>query len=105
MTDDVKLFDSEVTFDQDRSTNDLIIKRHQIIPDAYIDDLKSNKMDSRNRRSGDMLLMASIPTSVVEFLKNDPALQFDVMNEPIRKTIALLKLLGMDAFITSDKQI
>jgi hypothetical protein len=105
MSDKLKLFDSEVTFDQDRTTNELIIKRHQYIPDDFIDDLKSNKMDSRNRRSGDMLLMASIPTSVVEFLKNDHYFQYDVMNEPISKTLKLLKVLGMDAFITSDKQI
>ena len=97
------MFDAEVSFDQDHSTNDLIIKRHQYIPDNFVSDLKSGKMDSFNTRSGDMLKMMSIPVSIIEDLKR--VYGYDCMEEPIKRTIQLLKALHMDAFITSDKQI
>jgi hypothetical protein len=101
--DPVKLLDAEVSFGQDRSTNDLIIKRHQFIPDDFVSDLKSGKMDSRNKRSGEMQLMMSIPVSVIEDFKR--LYNYDAMEEPMARTIKLLKALHMDAFITSDKQI
>jgi hypothetical protein len=102
-TEPLKVYDAEVSFDQDRSTNDLIIKRHQYIPDNFIDALKSDKMDSYRRPSGEFLHMCSIPVSVIEHLKE--VHHYDAMEEPIRKTISKLKALGLDAFITSDKQI
>jgi hypothetical protein len=97
------MFDTQVDFDQDRSNNDLIIKRHQYIPDNFIDALKSDKMDSYRRPSGDMLHMCAIPVSVIEDLKEFH--QFDCMNEKLPAIIKKLKQLGLDAFITSDKQI
>jgi hypothetical protein len=103
VTDPIHLIDAEVSFDQDRSTNDLIIKRHQYIPDDFVDALKSDKMDSARRPSGEFLHMCSIPVSVIEDLLEFH--NYDAMNEPIRKTISKLKELGLDAFITSDKQI
>jgi hypothetical protein len=97
------MYDAEVSFDQDRSTNDLIIKNHQYIPENFISDLKSDKMDSRNKRSPDMLHVMSIPVSVIQDLKDNYG--YDAMEEPIRRTISMLKALHLDAFITTDKQI
>lgn len=73
------------------------------MPDDFISDLKSGKMDSANTRSGEMQLMMSIPTSVIEDMKR--VLGYDAMVEPMARTIKMLKALGLDAFITSDKQI
>lgn len=97
------MYDEEVDFGQDRSTNDLIIKRHQYIPDDFVSDLKAGKIDSKNTRSPDMLKVMSIPVSVIEDLKR--LYNYDAMEEPIRRTIQLLKALHMDAFITTDKSI
>jgi len=101
--DPLPMFDEEVSFGQDRSTNDLLIKHHQYIPDNFISDLKSNKMDSLNTKSGDMQLMLSIPVSVIEDIKRTCG--YDCMTEPMARTIKMLKALHLDAFITSDKRI
>jgi hypothetical protein len=100
---DPVLLDEEVAFDQDRITNDLIIKTYQHIPDSFISDLKAGKMDSFNKRSGEMQLMMSVPVSVINDIK--ARLGYDMMEEPMRRSIQLLKALHLDAFITSDKQI
>lgn len=96
------MFDTEVDFAQDRSTGDLVIKRHQFIPDNFVSDLKAGKMDS-TARSGDMMLAMSVPVSVIEDIKEN--FGFDMMEEPIRRSIQMLKALHLDAFITSTKQI
>lgn len=101
--DKTPMYDQEVDFGQDRSTNDLVIKRHQYIPDDFVAALKAAKMDSANTRSGEMLHVCSIPTSVIDDLKR--LYNYDAMEEPIRQTIKLLKALHMDAFILTDKQI
>lgn len=97
------MYDEEVTFDQDRSTNDLIIKRHQYIPDDFIADLKSGKMDSKNARAGDMMQTMSVPVAVIEAIKRD--FGFDMMEEPQRRSMTMLRALGLDAFIVTNKQI
>lgn len=97
------MFDEEVDFDQDRSTNDLIIKRHQFIPDNFVSDLKSGKMDSKNTRSGDMMHTMSVPLSVIEDIKR--TFGFDMMEEPQRRSMTMLRALGLDAFIVTNKSI
>ena len=101
--DKTPMHDAEVDFEQNDGFNTLTIKRHQFIPDNFVSDLKAGKMDSANKVSGDMLKVMSIPVSVIEDLKR--VYGFDAMEEPIRRTISLLKALHMDAFITTDKQI
>lgn len=104
MTNDTTpMYDAETSFDQSDSANTLIIKRHQYIPDNFISDLKSGKMDSLNTRSGDMQLMMSVPVSVIEDIKR--TLGYDMMEEPMRRSIQLLKALHLDAFITSAKSL
>jgi hypothetical protein len=95
------MFDEEVAFDQDRSTNDLIIKRYQFIPDDFVAKLKAGKMDSKNTRSSDMMLAMSVPTSVIEDIK--AKFHFDMMQEPIKRSMTMLRALGLDAFITTTK--
>ena len=105
MTDPINppMFDHEVDFEEDRSNNSLIIKNHQYIPDDFISDLKAGKMDSLNKPSGEMQLMMSVPVSVIEDIKAKYG--YDMMVEPMRRSISMLKLLHLDAFITSDKSI
>lgn len=97
------MFDAEVDFDQDRSTNDLIIKHHQYIPDDFISKLKADKMDSRNQRSGDMMLALSVPVEVIQDMLR--LYNFDAMNAPIKEVRAMLQRMQLDAFIATDKRI
>jgi hypothetical protein len=99
--DATPMFDEEVAFDQDRSTNDLIIKRYQHIPDNFVAKLKAGKMDSKNTPAGDMMLAMSVPVSVIEDIK--AKFHFDMMQEPIKRSMTMLRALGLDAFITTTK--
>lgn len=99
--DKTRMFDLQVDFDQDRSTNDLIISQSQNIPDNFLSDLKSNKMASASQRSGDMMLALSVPVSVIEELWTKYG--FDAMNSPIAEIRKMLQRLHLDAFIATNK--
>lgn len=100
---DPVLLDEEVAFDQDRTTNDLIIRHAQHIPDSFISDLKANKIDSVNTRSGEMMLALSVPVSVIEDMKR--LYNFDAMEAPIAKVRKMLERLHLDAFIATNKRV
>ncbi len=95
------IHDIATTFHDDTDDKFNIVNT-QHIPDDFISDLKKNKMDSARAPIGEMLLMCSIPVSVVEDLLRSG---YDVMKEPVAETIKMLKAVGLDAFITTDKQI
>ncbi len=96
------IHDKTVTFHDDPMTDQLGFVHTQHIPDDFVAALKRDKMDSARAPTGDFYRVASIPVSVVEdlLLKG-----YDVHKEPVRDTIRMLKLFGLDAFITTDKRI
>jgi hypothetical protein len=98
-----KLLDSLVAFDEDRSTGNLIIKREQHLPDEWLSDLRKQKVDSANQRSGEMLKVASIPVEVVDDLYR--MYGFDVMTAPVRETLKMLQRYQLDIFILTNKRI
>ncbi|UGA46803.1 hypothetical protein HU230_0012470 [Bradyrhizobium quebecense] len=102
MSQDTVIHDTRVTFHDDPMSDKLGFVHTQHIPDDFVAALKREKMDSARRPAGDFLHMCSIPVSVVEDLKRSG---YDVYREPVRETIRMLKVVGLDAFITSDKQI
>lgn len=102
--DKTPMHTTQVDFDQDRSTNDLIIKQSQHIPDDFISNLKAGKMDSKNARAPDMLLALSVPVSVIEEMKSKYG--FDAMNgASIAEIKKMLQRLELDAFITTNKRL
>jgi len=100
---DLPVYDHEVDFDQDRSTNNLIIKNHQYIPDNFLSDLKKDKMDSARQRSGEMMLALTVPVSVIEEMK--ARYNFDAMEAPIKEVRAMLERMQLDAFIATNKRL
>lgn len=95
------MYDTEVSFDEDRSTNDLIIKHHQYIPDDFVSDLKAAKVDSLRQRSGDMMLALSVPVEVIQDMQR--LYNFDAMNAPIKEVRAMLQRMQLDAFIATNR--
>lgn len=81
----------------------MVVKREQEVPDWFLDQLNDARFDSINTRAGEMHRVVSLPTSVVEHLKDTHG--FDVHVEPITATVAMLKKLGLDKFIATSKQI
>ncbi len=96
------VIDNSLTFHDDPMTDKLGFLTTQHIPADFISQLKADRMDSARRPTGDFLHMCSIPVSVVEDLM---AQGYNVYKEPIRETIKMLRLCGLDAFITSDKSL
>lgn len=97
------LLDTLVSFDNDASTDDLIIKREQHLPDEWLSDLRKMKVDSVNQRSGEMLHVCSIPVEVCDELLRKYG--FDVMSAPVAETLKMLKRHHLDVFILTNKSI
>jgi hypothetical protein len=101
--DEPRLIDTLISFDEDRSTNELQIKREQHIPTDWLHEMAKMKVDSLNHRSGNFLHVASIPTVVVDDLL--VRYGFDVMNADIRETLKMLNRYALDHFILTNKRI
>jgi hypothetical protein len=98
-----KVLDTLISFDNDPSTDDLIIKRSQEIPDDWLSEVSKQKLDSANHKTGDFYQVASIPVSVVDDLMLRYG--FDVMTAPVRETLKMLNRYALDHFITTNKRI
>jgi hypothetical protein len=98
-----KLLDTLISFDNDASTDDLIIKREQHLPDNWLSEIAKEKVDSKRAPTGDFYRVASIPVSVVDDLM--VRYGYDVMNSPVRETLKMLDRYALDAFITTNKRI
>jgi hypothetical protein len=98
-----KLLDTLVSFDNDASTDDLIIKREQHLPDNWLSEIAKEKVDSKRAKTGDFYRVASIPVSVVDDLMLRYG--YDVMNSPVRETLKMLDRYALDHFITTNKRI
>ena len=98
-----KLLDTLVSFDEDRSTGELIIHRTQELPDDWLSDVAKQKVDSASHKMGDFYPVASIPVEVCDELLRRYG--FDVMNEPVRATLKMLDRMAFDDFILTTKRI
>ena len=79
-----------------------MIERYQEIPQEFIDGLQAERHESKHRRAGEFMRVASIPVSIVEKWDREG---YDVRSEPYRKTVAKLKAEGLDYFLTTDKDV
>ncbi|WP_316235058.1 MULTISPECIES: hypothetical protein [unclassified Bradyrhizobium] len=97
-----QVIDVLISFDEDRTTNDLIVKREQEIPDWWLAEM-ANLQTGTLDRSGDFLHVAAVPCIVVDDLRVNYG--FDVMNAPIAETVAMLRRYALDKFILTSKRI
>lgn len=98
-----QLINPLVSFDEDRTTNELIIKQSQDIPTEFLSDNRKQRIESTNAPAGDFHHVASIPVAVVDDLMLRYG--FDVMNAPVRETLKMLQRYALDDFITTNKRI
>jgi hypothetical protein len=96
----IKLIEQKTDFDE--NTDGLIIKTSQFIPDDFLQDLKQERFESKHRKSGEYMRVASIPVAVVDKWKREG---FDFDNAPIKEIVNKLKMEGLDAFLTTDKAL
>jgi hypothetical protein len=97
------LLDTLVAFDEDRASNELIVKRTQEIPDEFLTSLQHERLDSISTPTGEMHKVASIPVEVVDDLYRKYG--FDVMTAPAREVLSMLRRYALDKFITTNKRI
>lgn len=90
----------EVKVDFTENTDGLLVEKTQELPDWWLQSLKDQRFESKNRRAGEYHKAASIPAALHELWLSQG---YDCTKEPIRKTLAKLKAEGLDAFVTSDK--
>jgi len=95
-----KLIDSSVAFNE--NSEGLVIQTAQEIPQRFLDKLKEERFESKNRRSNDYVRVASIPTVIVDKWIREG---YDFHNESIKNIVAKLKMEGLDHFLTSDKAL
>jgi ABC-type microcin C transport system permease subunit YejB len=98
-----QVLDTLVSFDEDRTTGDLIVKREQEIDDDWLSEIRKQKVDSVNQKAGDFYHVASIPVEVVDELMR--LYGFDVMTAPVRETLKMLQRYALDDFILTNKRI
>lgn len=103
MTDITPFYDVNVDFDEDRSTDGLIIKSHQHIPDSFMSDLRNQRDGNAGVREGEFMHVASVPVAVVEELR--AKYNFDVLTAPVRETLKMLRQLHLDNFIATNKRV
>lgn len=84
------------------NTDGHIIHSVQAIPQAFIDNLKTERFESMNVREKDYQMVASVPQVLVDKWIRDG---FDFWNEPNRKIVAKLKAEGLDYFVTTGKAV
>lgn len=88
--------------DFDENAEGLVIQTSQHIPDSFLRDLKEERFESKHRRAGEYMRVASIPVVVVDKWKREG---FDFDNAPIKEIVNKLKMEGLDVFLTTDKAL
>lgn len=96
----IKLIEQQTDFDE--NAEGLVIQTSQHIPDSFLRDLKEERFESKHRKSGEYMRVASIPVAVVDKWKREG---FDFDNAPIKDIIQKLRMENLDVFITTDKAI
>lgn len=86
----------------DEQGSNLVIAKEQDITDEYLQSLKDARFGSKNRLSGEYHRAASIPVILHEKWLSEG---YDCTQEPIKKTLAKLKLENLEYFITTDKAL
>ena len=80
----------------------LAIKREQVIPQKFIDDIRAERDDSIQTPAGEMYRVARIPTAVIDKWHREG---FDYNRAPVRDILRKLRLDQLDGFITTKKRI
>lgn len=95
----LKLVEKLVSFHD--NADGLLVKHEQEIPQAYLDQLQAERNESMNRPMGDLVRVASIPTALYDELIRAG---YDIENEPIERTMALLRANDLHKFTTTDRR-
>lgn len=88
----------------DHDADGLLMKHSQHISDDFLTSLKEQRNASKDRREGEYMRVASIPTVVVEKWMREG---FDIMNgeHSAAEIVKRLKAENLEAFLTTEKSV
>ncbi len=100
MTKKTNLFDINTQYGENA---DGVFRKHtQEIPSWHLDSLKDQRYEMTNKREGEFMRVASIPTSVVEqWIRQG----YNIYEMSGKEIIKKLKADNLDAFLTTNKQL
>jgi hypothetical protein len=84
------------------NTDGHIIERVQQIPDGFMERLKQERNASGSVREGEMMRVASIPTSLVEAWISQG---FPFYEMTVKQIVAKLKADGLEYFLATEKAL
>jgi hypothetical protein len=96
----MKVYDTETTFGT--NAEGLFRERSQVIPQDFLDSLKSERDAKAAVRAGELERTTSVPTQVYEIWM---AQGRDPWRAPQREIIKWLKAEGLEAFIATPKRV
>ena len=96
-----QLLNAETDF-IDMDDKNFTLKSEQVIPSAFIDDLRDQRYASHDSREGNFMKVASIPVVIHEKWLREG---FDLFKEKHKTVLAKLKSENLDAFIATDKKL
>ena len=92
----------DVAHDFKDNVDGLLIKKHQELPDAYLKNLRDEKIASSGVREKEYMKVASIPVAVVETWL---AHGYDIHKMTAKQILNKLRSEDLDVFITTTKSI
>ena len=94
-----KLIDTNVSLLE--SGDDLGVRYSQEIPDHFLTDIQ-DRFTGANDKTGNFLFVGSVPAAVADRWMREG---YNVYEEPVRNTLAKLKLENMGRFVGTSKRI
>lgn len=79
-----------------------LIKSTQLIPQSFMDNIKSIRDNSISTPTGDLHHVARIPTITIDKWYSEG---FDYMKEPIQDVLERLRKENLDGFIATNRRI
>lgn len=95
-----RLIDTNVEL-LETGSDDLGVKYSQEIPDHFLQDIQ-DRFTGTDDPTGNMLFVGSVPAAVADRWMREG---YNVFEEPIRNTLARLKLENMGKFVGTAKRI
>ncbi len=96
----MNLIDANTAFGE--NADGLYQERYQVIPQEFLDSLKSERYAKASVRAGDLERTTSVPTFVYELWMQQGR---DPWRAPQREIIKWLRADGLDAFIATPKRV
>lgn len=96
----MRLLENDATWGQ--NADGLYVKRTQVIPQEFLDDLKSERAARSHQKHSELNKVASVPTHVVELWLRQGK---DVWNATARQIVQWLEQDNLHVFITTPGRV